>query len=150
LGTVTYSDEYVVNYITENFVPWRVSYLQQKDLVSRFRIEWTPCVIILDSKGEEHHRTIGFLSPLEFIAQLILGRARMAFHEKDFSQAAGLFDKIVQDFPKTSAAAEAVWYRGLSRFQASGDASVLKDTRIYLDEKYSQSIWAEKASAWGA
>lgn len=146
---MTYSNEEVIKYVSENFVPWRVFYLQQQNLATRFRIDWTPCVIILDSKGEEHHRSIGFMSPSEFMAQLSLGCARIAFHEKNYNQATELFDKLVQGFPKTSVAPEAVWYGGLSHFLASGDAAVLKSASIKLQEKYPQSIWCEKASAWG-
>lgn len=147
---MTYSDQEVIRYIEQNFVPWRVEVLEQKDLVERFRMEWTPCVVTLDSQVEEHHRFVGFLSVQEFMAQLSLGRARIAFHDKDFSQAADLFDGVVKNFPYTSAAPEAIWYRGVSRYQASGDPAGLKATRVELEENHPHSIWGEKASAWGA
>lgn len=113
-------------------------------------MEWTPCVVTLDSQVEEHHRFVGFLSAQETTAQLSLGWARVAFYDKDFSQTADLFDAVVKDFPYISAAPEAIWYRGVSRYQASGDQAGLKATRVQLEENHPHSIWrGEKASAWG-
>ncbi len=124
--------------------------MEQRDMVDRFRMEWTPCVVIFDNDGEEYYRFVGFLSPREFMGQLGLAMARIAFLSKDFGRAAGLFDVVVQHFPYTYVVPEAIWYRGVSNFQASGDPIGLKETRVELQQNYPQSIWAEKASMWGA
>jgi hypothetical protein len=146
---VTYSNQEVIRYVDQNFVQWRVEVLEQRDMVDRFRMEWTPCVVILNSDGEEQYRFVGFLSPPEFIAHLGLGMARLAFLSKDFVRAAALFDALVQELPSSYVAPEAIWYRGISNFQTSGDLTILKQTRIELQKNYPQSIWGEKASAWG-
>ena len=146
---MTYPNQEVVNYVEKNFVPWRVEVMEQKAVVERFRMEWTPYVVILDSEGEEHHHFVGFLTPQEFMAQLALGLARVAFRRKEFTRAIDLFDAVVQGFPGTTAAPEAIWYRGVSNFQATGNRANLKATRIELEENYPDSVWGEKASAWG-
>ena len=80
----------------------------------------------------------------------MLGIARISFHGGEFAKAAGLFDQVSQQYPQSHAAPEAIWYRGISNMKVDGNPAGLKATRLLLQEKYPQSIWAEKASAWGA
>jgi hypothetical protein len=146
---VTYQDASVIDFISSNLVPWRVDYLNKKDIVKHYRVEWTPSVFVLDENAEEHHRILGFLSPDQFLGQLRLGLARIAYHRGEIAKAAELFEITVSNHPATVAAPEAIWYRGISKYQASGDPSVLKSTRLELEQRYPHSIWGEKASAWG-
>jgi hypothetical protein len=147
---VTYQDSAVIAFLTQNFVPWRIDYLKQTDLVSRFRVEWTPWVAIIDERGTEHHHDVGLLVPDQFLGQIKLGLARMAYHQGDFAKASELFDIACKEHPQSAAAPEAIWFRGVSSFRAFGNASVLGVTRRELEERYPHSVWGQKAGAWGA
>lgn len=146
---MTYQDSEVIAFLTKNFVPWRVDYLKQTDLVERFGVEWTPWVSIVDEQCTEHHHDLGVMEPDEFLGQLKLGLARMAYHRGDFAKASEMFDTACKEHPQSAAAPEAIWYRGVSNFRAFGDGSVLKATRLELEERYPHSVWGQKAGAWG-
>lgn len=147
---MTYQDDQVAQYINQTLVPWRVDYLNDQRQVGRFHVEWTPCLVVLDAESFEHSRSLGFLSPPELLAWLDFSKALVSYRAKNLAQAVELFDRVIQQFPLSHVTPEAVWFRGISRFQLEGDPAVLKATYQELEQKHSQSIWVEKASAWGA
>ena len=116
--------------------------------MSRFRVKWTPTVIVLDSDGDEHHRFIGFLPPEDFIGQLILGRGKTEFNLEHFDQAIQCFQELLVRYPKTDAAPEAQYFLGVSRYKASHDPKELKSILENLQRDYSGSEWTKKAQAY--
>lgn len=147
---MTYQNPETISYITQNFVPWRVPYLIDRARVDRWHVEWTPCLVVLDGSKVEHLRSLGFISPPELMAHLHLARALISYRSRDLPAAVELFDQVVTGFTQTHAAPQAIWFRGVGRFQLQGDPAVLKATRLELEENYPHSLWMEKASAWGA
>lgn len=147
---MTYQKPEVVQYINENFIPWQVDYLNDKARVERFHVEWTPCVLVLDEDGFEHNRSLGFLSPKELMAYFSFSQGMAAYRAQDLQKAARIFDQTAMQYPASHVTPEAIWFRGISRFQTENDPSVLKATRLELQGNYPHSIWGEKASAWGA
>ena len=85
LAAVTYPDSNVCSSVEKNFIPLQVDFNKNKALVKRYGIKWTPTIVILDSDGDEHHRFIGFLSPEDFIGQIILGRGKAEFNLDNFA-----------------------------------------------------------------
>ena len=114
----------------------------------RFGAQWTPTVVILDSDGNERHRIEGFLPNDDFLAQLKLGVAQTAFSAKKFDHAEKGFREIVDELPKTDAAAEALYWAGVSKYKGSNDASALKATADAFKKRYTDSSWAKKSSIW--
>ena len=86
----------------------------------------------------------------DFLAQLKLGLAQIAFAREDWNRAEQLFREIVEQLPNTDAAPEALYWAGVSRYKASGDAKALGETAQQFKNKYAQSGWAKKASVWAA
>jgi thioredoxin-related protein len=80
MNAVTYSDENVIDFVQNNLIPLRIAFDTQP-LASEFNLKWTPTIIILDSQGKEHQRTVGFLPPEEFIPSLLLGIAKSYFEQ---------------------------------------------------------------------
>ena len=109
----------------------RVHVRQQPDefkrLGARYGVQWTPTTLVIDANGEEQHRIEGFLPADDFLSQLALGRAKAAFAASDFQTAERLFREIVDRSPKADAAAEALYWAGVSRYKATGDAAALKE-----------------------
>lgn len=114
----------------------------------RFDSVWTPTVLILDPNGKERFRIEGYLPKDEFRAQLELGLARVAFMSKDFADAGRRFSEILERYPESKAAPEALYWKGVSRYKSTNDHTVLGEMPGQFQEKYPDSIWAEKTAAW--
>jgi thioredoxin-like negative regulator of GroEL len=137
-------------FINENFIPVKVHVKEQPQTFQRFGAQWTPTLQILDSEGTKRHQFEGFLPADDFLAQLKLGLAQIAFAREDWNRAEQLFREIVEQLPNTDAAPEALYWAGVSRYKASGDAKALGETAQQFKNKYAQSGWAKKASVWAA
>jgi thioredoxin-like negative regulator of GroEL len=140
----------VERFINENFIPVKVHIKEQPQTFQRFGAQWTPTIQILDSGGTKRHQFEGFLPADDFLAQLKLGLAQIAFAREDWNSAEQLFREIVEQLPNTDAAPEALYWAGVSRYKASGDAKALGETAQQFKNKYAQSGWAKKASVWAA
>ena len=117
-------------------------------MVKRYGVKWTPTIIILDADGDEHHRFIGFLQPEDFIAQMTLGKGKLAFNLDNFDQAIQCFQEILVGYPKTDAAPEAQYYLGVSKYKTSHDPKELKLGLEALQRNYPQSEWTKKAQVY--
>jgi thioredoxin family protein/tetratricopeptide repeat protein len=138
--------------VTENFVPARVNVREQQEawkrLSERFGVYWTPTILILDPTGVERHRIEGFLPTEEFVAQLVLGLGKSAFERQQFGEAERRFREVVERFPNTDAASEALYWTGVARYKATNDPSALAQTAEEFTRRYQDSAWAKKASVW--
>jgi hypothetical protein len=147
-----YPDPRVVRFVEEHFVPVRVHVREQADAFKRlgekYDAQWTPTLLVLDADGTEHHRVEGFLPVDDLLAQLILGRAQVAFARKDFASAERLFREVVDTHGDTDAAAEAQYWAGVSRYKGTGDGAALAETARQFETRYKDTPWAKKASVW--
>ena len=114
----------------------------------RFDAAWTPTVLVLDPDGAERLRLEGYLPREEFRAHLEMGLARVAFMRKRWEDAEQRYARVVERYPETKAAPEAVYWRGVSRYKATNDHTVLGEVASALGERYPDSVWALKASVW--
>ena len=114
----------------------------------RFGALWTPTVLVLDSDGAERLRVEGYLPKEEFRAQLEMGLARVAFTHKQWADAEQRYAEVVERYPGSKVAPEAVYWRGVSRYKATNDHTVLGEVASALSERYRDSVWALKASVW--
>ena len=138
--------------MNENFRPVRIHVRDNaeawKKVGGELGVEWTPTVLILDSSGVERHRIEGFLPVEDFAAQLMLGLAKSSFSRNDFGDAERRFKQVVDSYPDTESAAEALYWTGVSRYKGSNDASALGETARAFTNRYQDSSWAKKASVW--
>jgi len=142
-----YPNDRVATFIAENFIPVKIHIKEQPDTFKRFGVQWTPTLLTLDSDGVERYRFEGFLPANDFLAQLALGLAHTAFAHEQWREAEGRFRSIVQDFPETDAAPEALYWAGVSRYKG-GDPAALADTAKQFQSSYATTSWAKKASVW--
>ena len=147
-----YPDPRVVQFVTQHFVPVRVHVKDQKDefrrLGDRFDSQWTPTTLVIDESGTERHRIEGFLPADDFLGQLALGAAKAAFARKDYAFAERLYRDIVNTYPTSDAAPEALYWAGVSKYRATSDPSALGETAGAFAQQYQDSSWAKKASVW--
>jgi hypothetical protein len=144
-----YPDERVAGFLTENFIPVKLHIRDQQPAFERFGAQWTPTCIILDAEGKEQHRFEGYLPVDDFLAELHLGLAKLAFAHGDFAAAEKRYREIVERFPNTDVAPEALYWAGVSKYKATGDAGALGATAEAFQNRYAESSWAKKASVWG-
>jgi tetratricopeptide (TPR) repeat protein len=142
----------VARFVTENFLPARIHVREQPDdwqrFGKRYGVQWTPTLVIVDPSGTERHRIEGFLPAEDLLAQLALGLARSAFARQQYGEAERRFREVVDRFPNTEAAPEALYWAGVARYKATNDASALEQTAQAFAHKYQDSTWAKKASVW--
>jgi len=145
-------NERVVRFVNENFLAARVHPRQTPEAFKlyseRYKAPWTPTILLLDHDGVEHHRIEGFLPVDDFLAQLMLGRARIAFDAQQWAEAERRFHEIADTLPETDAAAEALYWAGVAPYKATGDPASLKATGRAFKGRYQNSPWAKKASVW--
>jgi TolA-binding protein len=147
-----YPDERVSRFVTESFIPTRINVRQQPNdwakYGERYGAQWTPTTVIVDPSGEERHRIEGFLPVEDFLPQLALGLAKSAFARQQFADAERRFREIVERFPSSDAAPEALYWAGASRYKATNDAAALGQTGEAFTKRYQETPWAKKASVW--
>ncbi len=147
-----YTDPRVVKLITEALIPVRIHVKEDAEAWKKVSVElgaeWTPTILILDHNGVERHRIEGFLPADDFLAQLALGLAKAAFSRGDFTDAEKRFRSVVDVYPKTETAPEALYWAGVSRYKGTNDPTALQDTAKAFNERYQESSWAKKSSVW--
>jgi len=146
-------DPRVVKFVNENFIPARVHVKDDSALFQKYgekySAQWTPTVLALDPDGVERHRIEGFLPNDDFLAQLMLGSAQIAFAQQEWGEAERRFREIVDTLPDTDAAPEALYWAGVAPYKGTHDGSSLKATARAFKERYQDTTWAKKASVWG-
>lgn len=145
-----YPNEEITNYVSSNFLPVKIHIKEQPAVFERFRVQWTPTLLVVDQDGVERHRFEGFLPVQDFKLQLALGLAHTAFGRKEWAGAESRYRDLVQRFPDSESAPEALYWAGVSKYKASGEPSALSETARQFQQRYPGSSWAKKASVWSS
>lgn len=105
-------------------------------------------MLVLDSDGAERFRLEGYLTKDEFRAQLEMALARTAFMNKHWKDAESRYAQVLERYPNSHAAPEALYWKGVSHYKATNDHTVLGELPELFKQKYPDSIWAQKTLAW--
>ena len=147
-----YTDPRVAAFINEHFIPLRFHVRHQADdykrLGARFAAQWTPTILVVDDTGTERHRIEGFLPADDFLAQLTLGLAHAAFAQGNFAESERWYRAAADRYPNSEAAPEGLYWAGVSKYKATGDAAPLAETATHFSTRYQGTSWAKKASVW--
>lgn len=147
MDAVTYPIGSVVDFINQNLVGLRIAFDTQP-LARDFNLQWTPTLITLDPEGREHHRTVGFLPPEEFVPSGWLGIAKVHFDAGSFQEALRAMDKILEDHPRSDAAPEAIFLRGVALYKHTHEPKHLKEAYESLQRDWPASEWAKRAQPY--
>ena len=147
MDAVSYPDAQVTEFINDRLVPLRLP-ADDPVLGPKFGIKWTPSLLILDSDGKEHSRTLGFFTPDELIPALLLGIGKGHFNRGERGEAMRRFGALLERYPRSFSAPEAVYLNGVSGYIESHDVSNL--IRLYdrLSSEYPGSEWAMRADPY--
>ncbi len=145
-----YPDERVARLITDNFIAARVHVKDQdyRRFSQQYGVQWTPTLLVVDPDGVERHRIEGFLPAEDLMAQLLLGLGHSGFARERWVEAERRFREVVERFPDSEAAPEALYWAGVARYKGAGDASALAETGREFTKRYRDTSWAKKASVW--
>lgn len=137
-------------FIALHFIPLQLNIHDpaERKAFRRFNALWTPSIVILDAAGNERWRIEGYLPKHELHAQFEMGLARIVAMRKRWADAEPLYARIVERFGDTFVAAEALYWRGISAYQATRDHTSLERMALELTSRFPQSEWALKASVW--
>ena len=142
MGAVTYPNEAVGEIIRDNFIPVQINIVDRPEFTDRFLSRWTPTIIFIDPDGRDHRRQSGYTPPEHFVADLMMGMAQVAFNLKRYEEAITLYERVVDEFPNSFAAPEALYMVGVSRYRATDDGSNLDTYWDQVMERYPGSRWA--------
>ncbi|MHC4848494.1 MAG: hypothetical protein ACYTEG_08575 [Planctomycetota bacterium] len=143
MGAVTYPDAAVDAYLNEHFVGFKLSLLDRhpdfKEAINGQAVAWAPTFLFTDGKGREVRRTVGWLSPTGFLAELRIARAQYLLTRGKFDEALVLLAEAGN--------AEALYYEGVAVFlKGKRDMAALGEKWNALVERFPDSEWASKAS----
>ena len=105
-------------------------------------------MLLLDHDGKERVRFEGYLPNAEFVAALENGLGRLAFIQKKYPDAARWYNDVVDRFGDTHGAAEAMYWRAVTKYRETRDHKVLAQVAEDLRAHYPASVWATKAIPW--
>jgi len=147
MDAVTFPASEVANFITDRMIPLHAE-VNARGLASDFRVVWTPTLIILDYYGKEHQRTVGFIPPDELVATLLLGIGKVGIENDQFNEAVIQFNTLLNGYPGSAAAPEAVYLRGVARYKSSHAVGALKEAYQQLLAEYPASAWTRRAEPY--
>jgi TolA-binding protein len=77
-----------------------------------------------------------------------MGLARVAFMHKQWAEAERRYAGVLEHYPGSKSAPEALYWKGVSHYRATNDHTVLGELPGQFKEKYPDSLWALKTAAW--
>lgn len=147
MDAVAYIDPQVISFINDNLIPLRLP-ASDPVLGPRYKIKWTPSLLILDAEGVEQYRTLGFYPPDDLVPSLLLGMGKAKFNLPDRPAAVDCFQRIIAEYPGNNLAPEAVYLMGVSGYIETHDVTNLIGIYDRLAAEYADSPWLMRADPY--
>jgi TolA-binding protein len=104
---------------------------------------------LTDHTLRQLRRTIGFLPPDDFLAELRLALGLAALARARNETALPALRAVADLHPRSHVAGEALFWAGIAAFRAAErDKAALRDAWEPLWERYPDSTWAQRTSVW--
>ena len=147
MDAVAYPDSAVIEFVSSNLIPLRIP-ADDPVLARRFKVKWTPSLLILEADGTEQYRTLGFYPPKDLIPSLRLGMGKAFFNRPDRPAACECFRRIVEEFPDSSLTPEAIYLNGVAKYIETHDVGNLIGIYDRLAGDYPDSPWVTRADPY--
>jgi thioredoxin-related protein len=92
----TFENPEIARFLEEHFVPVHYDVLADEEPMARFNTGWTPTVLVRDVEGREFRRSVGYLDPARFKAEMVLALFKAALDRRDFAAAHALADTTLE------------------------------------------------------
>lgn len=132
--------------LEEGFVPARVETRDQPDLARRFRVLWTPTLVVLDPEGAPLREVVGYLPPQALLAELALVQSLHDLRAGRVADADAGLRAFRARFGGSHAAPEAMYWEGVARYRATKDKETLWAVWRELVAAYPESTWAARTT----
>ena len=132
----------VAQAISQRFVPVRLYLGQDREATRTYRPFWTPTLFFLDPAGHALMDWPGVIPADAILALLDLGDALVGLRRGRFTEAIELLSGIPERDPESVFAPEAIWWEGVVRHVAQGDAQALDRSRRDILRRYPASAAA--------
>jgi hypothetical protein len=153
MDTVTYPDEVVAEFVGQHFEAAKV-YIGEKDPaireeIRRYRMLWAPAYVILDERGEEMRRFIGYQPPRDWMAELRVGLGKTHILHRRHGEAFTQFRAAGDLEPPAPVSAEAVYWAGIAlHYRDRTDVAFLHDYWKELERRFPASRWWTAANLY--
>lgn len=150
MGAVTYPDERVTSFVNRHFAAAKINLSaprpEDRELLRSIKPQWAPVLLFYDSRATELRRTIGYLAPDDFLAELhvVLGLHEMLHGELESSHRH--FRSAADDFSDAAVAPEALFWAGAAAYKRGGKQyDALRADWLELQRRFPASSWARRA-----
>jgi thioredoxin-related protein len=99
MNAVTYSDQRTVEFVKDYMIPLRVIVGEDRFMSTKFRIQYTPTIMMLDGDGKELYREVGFHPLEEFVPMLMLGIGKAYTNANRCDKALKILTKLIDRYP---------------------------------------------------
>jgi tetratricopeptide (TPR) repeat protein len=147
MDAVAYIDPAVVSFVNQTVIPVRTPG-SDPELGSRYKVKWTPTLLLLDADGVEQYLTLVFYPPQELIPSLLLGIGQAKFNLPDRPAACDCFGEIIGQYPDSPQAPEAIYLNGVARYIESHDVANLIGIYDRLAAAYPADPWLTRADPY--
>lgn len=141
-------DDRVLSIIERESAPVLFDIHKDVEMAEKFKVDWTPTFILVDSDGIERERWVGYLPTDDFIAQIILAKGIADFHISRLEDAEREFEQLIGEHCESDLVPEAEYYLAVTRYKETGDSIYLGEACDRMKEKFPDSHWTKKCSVW--
>lgn len=147
MDEVTFAAAEVVAFVHEHLIPLRID-IEKKSSYDEYTTIWSPTLLVLDFQGHEIQRTVGFLLPDDFMAQMHLGIAKVLYSAGEHPAAGVHLKRLISRFPDNCVVPEAIYFTGVNLYRQNDDPLRLKAAYERLLDDYPDSCWTRRASPY--
>ena len=153
MDTVTYPDPSAVEFVSREFEAVKVHIGEKdpaiRDTIRRYRMLWAPGYVVLDERGEEVRRFIGYQSPRDYIAELKVGLAKAHILHRRNDEAFQLFRAVADLEPPAPVTDEALYWAGIAlHYRDRTNLAFLHQYWKELERRFPGSRWWTAANVF--
>ena len=150
---MTYPRQEVRDFLADHFELVRVSLADRepeaRSLIRRYRTLWSPGFVLLDHRGTELRRFMGYQPPADFIAELRVGLGKIHLMHRNVDAAFDHFRQVADMEPPAPVSAEALYWSGIAVFRRDKKpVDWLRDYWSELGRRFPESRWWTHADVW--
>jgi hypothetical protein len=113
---------------------------------------WGPTFVFLDASKAELRRSVGYLPPADFLAELTLTLGFWNLLHARPAQAYEHFHSVARREPASKMSPEALFWTGCAAYRRDGSSkeeklAALSPWWLEVMERFPESTWADRASA---
>ena len=153
MDTVTYPDERVTEFVAGRFETVQVHIGEKdpaiRDTIRRYRMLWAPGYVVLDERGEEVRRFIGYQPPVNWIAELRMGLGKAHLLHRRYEEAFQEFRATADLDPPAPVSDEGVYWAGIAaHYREQRHLDFLHEYWRELERRLPQSRWSTAANVF--